>query len=138
MVYVIVQFSAILFLLTQVNIDQLNTATIGLISLSVIIGLTALVHMHPKNLNIVPELKPHHQLITHGIYRYIRHPMYTAVILLCLALMLSNNTWLTQLVMLILVVDLWFKSRREEALLSERFPHYQQYRARTGRFLPFL
>ena len=138
MVYVIVQFSAILFLLTQVNINQLNTTTIGLISLSVIIGLTALVHMRPKNLNIVPELKPHHQLITHGIYRYIRHPMYTAVILLCLALMLSNNTWLTQLVMLILVVDLWFKSRREEVLLSERFPHYQQYRARTGRFLPFL
>lgn len=138
MFYVIVQFSAILFLLTQVNINQLSTLAIGLIILAVIIGLTALIHMQPKNLNITPALKPHHQLITHGIYRYIRHPMYTSVILFCLALMLSNNTWMTQLVMLILVLDLWFKSKREEVLLSERFPHYQPYRERTGRFLPFL
>ena len=138
MFYVIVQFSAILFLLTQVNINQLSSLSMGLIVLAIVIGLTALVHMQPKNLNIVPELKPHHQLITHGIYRHIRHPMYTSVMLFCLALMLSNNTWMTQLVMLILVVDLWFKSKREESLLSERFPHYQQYRERTGRFLPFL
>jgi protein-S-isoprenylcysteine O-methyltransferase Ste14 len=64
--------------------------------------------------------------------------MYTSVLLLCLALMLSNVHYISQTVMLILFVDLILKSRFEEKLLIERFENYPAYQQKTGRFIPFL
>jgi Putative protein-S-isoprenylcysteine methyltransferase len=98
----------------------------------------AVINMRLDNLNIVPTLKDRHQLVTHGIYRFIRHPMYTSVLLFCSALTLTNAHGVAQLVMLILFVDLILKSNVEEKLLTERFSTYQNYRGKTGRFLPFM
>ncbi|HCE35248.1 MAG TPA: hypothetical protein DEQ71_02175 [Gammaproteobacteria bacterium] len=64
--------------------------------------------------------------------------MYTSVLLFCSALTLTNANGVAQLVMLILFVDLILKSNVEEKLLTERFSAYQNYRSKTGRFLPFM
>jgi protein-S-isoprenylcysteine O-methyltransferase Ste14 len=106
--------------------------------MAMFIGILAVIHMKPKNLNILPTLKKRHILITTGIYAHIRHPMYTSVILFCLGLMLSNNHFIAQIVMVILVINLILKSNLEEKLLQKRFSDYKKYRQKTGRFLPFL
>ncbi len=94
--------------------------------------------MKVDNLSIAPTLKKKHQLRTNGIYQFVRHPMYTSVLLLCLALMLTNSHYISQSVMLVLLVNLILKSRLEEKLLTKRFDNYQAYKEKTGRFIPFL
>jgi protein-S-isoprenylcysteine O-methyltransferase Ste14 len=118
--------------------DRLDILSASLIVLSVITGLLAVVNMRLSNLNIVPTLKDKHQLVTYGIYRFIRHPMYTSVLLFCLAFTLTNLHSLSLLIMLVLFIDLILKSNVEETLLTERFNTYHDYKNKTGRFLPFL
>ncbi len=138
MIYVVIQFSCIIFLAFRAKLNDLNLISLSFIAVSIAIGLHAIIDMQLKNLNIQPSLKQNHKLITKGIYTYIRHPMYTSVLLLCFGLMLNNNTLATQVVMLILVIDLILKSNFEEKLLSKRFKNYDEYRQKTGRFIPFL
>jgi protein-S-isoprenylcysteine O-methyltransferase Ste14 len=79
-----------------------------------------------------------HTLVTHGPYRWVRHPMYTAFYLLHAAVLLLSANWflgLTWIVGLTLVIVA--RVRREEAILVARFgDDYVEYAARTNRFLP--
>jgi protein-S-isoprenylcysteine O-methyltransferase Ste14 len=138
MIYVVIQFSCIIYLILNTRYEHFDFTALSLLLVALIIGLTAVVNMKVSNLNIMPTLKKSHQLRTNGIYQFIRHPMYTSVLLLCLALMLSNVHYISQTVMLILFVDLILKSRFEEKLLIERFENYPAYQQKTGRFIPFL
>ncbi len=81
-----------------------------------------------------------HQLVTHGPYRWIRHPLYAFALLQLLALGLLASNWLLILFPFIGTVVLrWVVIPREEANLSKVFgKQYEEYRARTGVFLPHL
>ncbi len=138
MIYVVIQFSAILLLIVNANINNINTYSLILFIASAIIGVTAIINMKISNLNIVPELKDNHKLATNGIYKYIRHPMYTSVILLCLGFLLTEITTVNIIAMLVLIIDLFLKSRLEEKLLEQRFNSYKDYKNSTYRFLPFI
>ena len=137
MIYVVIQFSCIIYLIFNIQPNQLDWLEYFLLSMAIIIGSIAVINMKFNNLNIIPTLKDNHQLRTHGIYKYIRHPMYTSVLLSCLALVLSNPHWMAQLVMTVLLINLILKSNFEEKLLLKRFKSYSKYRQKTGRFLPF-
>jgi protein-S-isoprenylcysteine O-methyltransferase Ste14 len=138
MPYVFVQFSSIIYLSLNANLNNLNLTIFILLLISISVAGVALFNMKLNNLNILPDLKENHLLITRGIYRFIRHPMYTAVLLLCLALLLTNPHLLAYIVMMILLVNLILKSNLEEKNLTKRFHSYQDYQKITGRFLPFL
>ncbi len=138
MIYVVIQFSAILLLIINTNINNISTYSLILFIASAIIGVTAIINMKISNLNIMPELKDNHKLATNGIYKYIRHPMYTSVILLCLGFLLTEITTVNIIAMLILTVNLFLKSRLEEKLLEQRFNNYKDYKNNTYRFLPFI
>lgn len=138
MIYVVIQFSCIIYLIFNARIEHLDTLSYGLVIVSIIIGISAVVNIKPDNLNILPTLKDRHQLVTSGIYRLMRHPMYTSVLLFCLALTLTNPHNLALSTMLVLFIDLILKSNLEEKLLGERFNRYQTYKNKTGKFLPFL
>ncbi len=137
MIYVVIQFSCIIYLIFNIQPNQLDWLEYLLLSMAVIIGSIAVINMKFNNLNIIPELKDNHQLRTHGIYKFIRHPMYTSVLLSCLALVLSNPHWIAQFVMTVLLINLILKSNFEEKLLLKRFKDYSKYRQKTGRFFPF-
>ena len=138
MIYVVIQFSCIIYLILNTQLENLATLEYLLLGIAVLIGLMAIINIKPRNLNIVPTLKDQHQLVINGIYRYIRHPMYTSVLLSCIAFTLSNAHYLAQGVMLVLVINLILKSNLEEKLLIQRFDTYQNYRNKTGCFVPFL
>ena len=138
MIYVVVQFSCIIYLLLNAQFNLFGLIEYILSIVAVIIGLSALFTMKLDNLNVLPSLTKNHELRTSGIYRFIRHPMYTSVLLLSFALMLSNANTTAQIVMIILLIDLILKSNLEEKLLLDRFDNYHSYQKTTGRFLPFL
>jgi protein-S-isoprenylcysteine O-methyltransferase Ste14 len=79
------------------------------------------------------------ELVTDGIYRYIRHPQYTGFFLVTLGMM-SEWATLPLLLMWPLLFRIYYRlARREEAEMTEEFGGaYLEYRSRTGMFLPRL
>jgi protein-S-isoprenylcysteine O-methyltransferase Ste14 len=90
-----------------------------------------------KNLRPLPEPSRQAKLVTRGPYRWIRHPMYTAVLLMTGALVLDAPGRERVGAWLLLVADLLVKLHFEESLLAARFPEYSAYRKRTKRLIPF-
>ena len=80
-----------------------------------------------------------HQLITHGPYRWVRHPLYTVGFIFYLALSVLTGLWTLGLGILILGPALIWRTPQEEANLIETFgDEYREYMQRTGRFLPHM
>lgn len=88
--------------------------------------------------NRTPFPKPHDEsiLIQSGIYRFIRHPLYTSLCLLAVGWSALRGSGASGVVGVIMVVFLDFKSRREEQWLRAKFPEYERYQQRVKRFLP--
>lgn len=84
-------------------------------------------------------LKVDHQLIQSGPYRFVRHPIYSGVLLGMIGSALYVGEWRALVGVLLLYLSFWQKAWREERLLETQFgADYQHYRARTGRLLPRL
>jgi protein-S-isoprenylcysteine O-methyltransferase Ste14 len=83
------------------------------------------------------QVLPEQQVVSSGIYGYIRHPIYTGDLLLLAGLELALNSWLVLGVLapLVMVVR---RAKAEEAILSRALPEYADYTARTKRFIPFV
>lgn len=80
-----------------------------------------------------------HTLVTHGPYRWVRHPFYDAMALLIFAIALVAANWFVLATGAVVVVLLAVRSLTEEAKLLARFGEpYRAYRQRTGRFVPKL
>jgi len=102
----------------------------------VLLGLWALSSNRPGNFNIRPEPREGGQLVQRGPYRWIRHPMYTAVMacgLTCASADASPWGWLG---FAALVAVLATKATFEERWMLAAHPGYGAYRARTRRFVP--
>jgi protein-S-isoprenylcysteine O-methyltransferase Ste14 len=82
-------------------------------------------------------VKQDHALVAHGLYRVVRHPIYTGDLLLLLGLELALNSW-AALGVVAVAVYVRQQAIREERNLLEKIPGYDQYCRRTSRFVPFL
>lgn len=83
------------------------------------------------------QVLSHQQVVSNGIYGYVRHPIYVGDILLLFGLELSLNSWLVLGVALMTPVIL-FQATREEKKLVETLPGYDVYCQNTKRFIPFV
>jgi len=83
-----------------------------------------------------PEPRAGAPFIAHGIYRWIRHPMYTAVLMLAVSMVVHVRSLIAVLVWWLLALVLYVKSRYEDALWRDREPAAADYQRRVGRFLP--
>ncbi len=101
-------------------------------------GLWALSANWLGNFNIRPTLKARAALVVHGPYRWVRHPMYTAVLLAAGAAAWVSGQGADALAVLVLLCVLWAKAGIEERALLQRFAQYPAYRSRTSRFVPWL
>jgi protein-S-isoprenylcysteine O-methyltransferase Ste14 len=115
-----------------------NALVFALVVLATFVGIGALAANRPGNFNVRPDLKPGARLITDGIYRWLRHPMYLAVLLAMGAALAADPRPWRIFAWVALLAVLLIKARREESLLLEKFPEYAAYRAHTHRLLPYL
>jgi protein-S-isoprenylcysteine O-methyltransferase Ste14 len=83
------------------------------------------------------DVLPGQTIVDRGIYRYVRHPIYTGDLFLLTGLELALQSWLV-LAVVPLALFVVRQVLAEEVLLSRTFPTYARYCAVTKRFIPFV
>jgi protein-S-isoprenylcysteine O-methyltransferase Ste14 len=80
-----------------------------------------------------------HKLVTNGIYRHIRHPLYTFGASMFITFGMMADNWFIALLGVLTFIVMAIRTPKEEANLIEKFgDEYREYMKRTGRFLPKL
>jgi protein-S-isoprenylcysteine O-methyltransferase Ste14 len=87
----------------------------------------------------VSSTRKEHKLVTHGIYHWVRHPLYTVGSSLYISFGLMSDNWFIILMAVLAFIVMAVRTPKEEANLIEKFgDEYREYMKRTGRFLPKL
>ena len=105
--------------------------------MGVILGIQSLRRLR-SSLTSSGALKPDGALVTSGPYRFVRHPVYTAQILVAVGWSLALGGRLTALFTLALSTILIIKAHREERRLLVGFTEYREYQSTTRMFIPFI
>lgn len=80
---------------------------------------------------------PWQSIVTSGVYRHVRHPIYAGDLFLLTGLELALNSWLV-IGVVIPFLAVMRQAVKEEKLLGQVFPEYRAYCRRTKRFLPYV
>jgi protein-S-isoprenylcysteine O-methyltransferase Ste14 len=91
-----------------------------------------------RNLTPFPKPSAKTELVQHGIYRLIRHPLYTSVFCASVGSALIFQSWPASVASVALGIFFDAKARQEERWLRRRFPDYSSYESRVRRFIPWL
>lgn len=114
--------------------------------LGVVVALAALVMFRlthkalGRNWSVSLDVRERHTLVTDGVYRHVRHPMYTAFWLLAVAQALLLPNWITGPAGLVGFGTLFFlRVGREEQMMLDAFgDDYRAYMARSARVIPWV
>jgi len=108
--------------------------------LSLIGGLTALAGVMSlgANLAAVPYPRENATLVEKGAFRFVRHPIYSGIILGSFGWGLLTNSLIALLLAMVLFIFFDLKSRREEQWLSEKYTDYTAYQARVRKLIPLI
>ena len=137
LILVIIQILTMVYLLIFNNPIAIGFGLILQI-VGVAIGLWGILTMRIGNFNIQPEVKSD-SLIKSGPYKWIRNPMYLAVILFYIPIVIQNFNWINGSVFIVLLITILLKIYFEEQLLKERFgDKYLEYKRKTKRLIPFI
>ena len=92
-----------------------------------------------RNWSGVVTLKEDHQLVEHGPYRWVRHPIYTGLLMMYLATAIILGHGAGFVGLLLAFASFWIKLNSEEKLMLKQFPdRYPTYRRRVKRIIPFI
>ena len=84
-----------------------------------------------RNIQVSPHTKEGAHLVQSGIYRWLRHPIYTGMAICVVGLWLKEPYVSVGLAGAVVIAFLGVKRRVEEQFLLEAYPEYAQYRKRT-------
>lgn len=138
-ILVLIQFIAI-FLLLTLGSSGVATPIRALISRVLVMSAMVILAIAfvglRDSVTVNPEPREGAPLITRGIYSWVRHPMYLAVLAFGAGMVVSKWTLPTLLLWLLLFIDLQIKYRYEDQLLAQKWPHAHEYQERVGALLP--
>jgi protein-S-isoprenylcysteine O-methyltransferase Ste14 len=113
----------------------LQISSLILSILGFVIVLVALFNLD-KSLTAFPTPKSNSELITTGLYHFVRHPIYTGILLTVFGYSLYSQSVSHLVISFLLLILFYFKTNYEEQKLVLKYTDYKAYRSRTGRFLP--
>lgn len=139
---VILQFG-LLLLLALLAAGRVMEASVPVAALlpagaSVVLGAWTLIHNRPGNFNVRPSPRQGGTLVRTGPYHWIRHPMYTSVLLGAGALAWTADPVSGWLAWLALALTLFIKATLEERSMCQSYPAYAAYMRVSKRFVPWL
>jgi protein-S-isoprenylcysteine O-methyltransferase len=91
-----------------------------------------------RNWSSRPAMKEQHELVTTGPYAYVRHPIYTGILLAALGTAIMSSIFG---IGMLIFISIFFALRinKEEKMMLELFPkRYPEYQKHTKRLLPFV
>jgi protein-S-isoprenylcysteine O-methyltransferase Ste14 len=92
-----------------------------------------------RNWSGLVTLKQDHELVRSGPYRFVRHPIYTGLLLAFVGSAVARGEWRGVLAVAIVLVALWRKSQLEERWMVETFGDaYRRYRGEVKALIPFV
>lgn len=136
-IHVIIQFGIIFYLFFTGPVFA-SGFLLGIEIAGIFLGLWAIWLMRHSYLSIFPEPDSKFKLIEKGPYRIIRHPMYTALFLSLIPLVVEFPDTLRIFVMILFIINQIFKLLYEERLIENYIPEYLEYKKRTWRVLPYI
>ncbi|MEZ4707146.1 MAG: isoprenylcysteine carboxylmethyltransferase family protein [Caldilineaceae bacterium] len=112
---------------------------VGLVAALAGMGMCAmaLLNLGP-NLTPYPRPKANATFVGHGMYQFVRHPIYCGILSAALGWALYRQSTLILLYTLLLFLFFDIKSRREEQWLQEKYAEYAGYRRRVKKLIPFV
>ena len=92
-----------------------------------------------KSYSYTLEIREGHQLVTSGLYRYIRHPVYTGVILGAFSIPIYSSSLRGFLVTILVIPLFMYRIGNEERMLIEEYgKEYEEYQEHTWKLFPYI
>ncbi len=83
------------------------------------------------------RIEPKNELVCAGLFRHIRHPLYSGLLLACIGLIISTfSLYFAILFTFVIAPYLYIRARLEEKVLKSTHPDYAEYMKRTKMFIP--
>ncbi len=138
LLYIQIALLALLFYFGNLERILSNIPLAILFMAGTTLALWAFYNMGSKNYSPFPQPRSAGKFTQKGAYKYMRHPMYTGVLLIAAALLLSNFYFPSFIVFAALAYVLDEKATLEENLLVKMHPEYKNYLPKTRKFIPFV
>jgi protein-S-isoprenylcysteine O-methyltransferase Ste14 len=104
-----------------------------------VIGIYWLFDSIGSSITPTSATRKQHKLVTHGIYRWVRHPLYTIASSLFISFGMIADNWFIVVLGILAFIPMAIRTPKEEASLIEKFgDEYREYMKHTGRFFPKL
>lgn len=131
-----------LFFIYTINIDWhfglfswLKSLGFILAIVGILVILISLLQLN-KNLSPFPTPKNSAVLIQNGLFKLVRHPIYSGIIILFFAYGIYRDSVFKIIITFLLLLLFYIKTDYEEKLLENKFPDYIFYKKKTGKFFP--
>ena len=135
---VLAQFSILVFLYFRIGVFS-NVFMVQLFQYALLlIALLSFFEFRKSKFNISPLPRKNTTLITTGIYRYVRHPMYFVLLTIFVPQLIYSRDIASLIVWAVLFLVLGQKIKIEEKLLEKLFPQYSKYRSKTKKLIPWV
>jgi len=120
--------------------DEVSVYKIGMlfVAIGLSVGVAAIYKNNLSNFNIRPDIKENCSLITNGIYKYIKHPMYNSVLVSMFGVLLLNFSIIEIVLYAILFINMLVKMFYEESLWLCESKEYILYSKKTKRLIPYV
>lgn len=104
-------------------------------TLGMVISVISLANLD-ENLTVFPTPKQNSELITKGLYKFSRHPIYSGILLFVFGFAIFWESYYKLLISVLLLILFYLKTLYEEKQLKKKYPNYIHYQKVTGRFFP--
>lgn len=123
----------LLLLMDRATVSPLlDLISAGLLLVGNYLCVVALLHLG-RSISIMAEAR---KLVTGGPYRLVRHPLYLAEQIAIVGIFLQFLSWQAALLLLVHFIFQLRRMLHEERILTETFPEYRDYAAKTARLIP--
>jgi protein-S-isoprenylcysteine O-methyltransferase Ste14 len=110
---------------------------LGVSLIGIAIGLLSMMQLNIY-LSPFPSPKKGSKLVQNGLYKYVRHPIYSGILIALFGYGVYTTSSYRLIISLSLLVLFYYKSKYEEMRLQRNFSDYKSYQRTTGRFFPKL
>src|SRR3989338_11539606 len=128
----------LLFLFSVPNAIFKSPVISTVFAAGLLLGIWSLYNLGLDTYTPFPEPKKEGKHVQGGAYKYARHPMYTAIMIIGLALLFSSPTLYSAIIYLVLLIVLDQKATVEEKYLEKMHPTYKAYALKVKKFIPFI